>query len=215
MTNLLQSQKRTRQQLIEGYADNDTGAINEKTFRDTVVSVMPEEFQNPSDYWRGPNPREVEEDGWRGWADYSQFVDENVNFGEVLHLTDSCTWRKANMDDSGTIPALGLALNSYSAGCSTATVLREGLIWQTEWSGRISTQDIHAPVYLQSGVGSDGRWSVTSTGSNASNVRTAYILGYVEMPGHPKTSTGASVASDLGLGKWRFQPEWWIRITHM
>jgi len=197
---------RGRSDLLQKFAPNISGDISDQELRDLIVTLMPMEFQNPSDYWAEPDPVMIQHGDWRGWAVYSQRIESDCVFGHALYLTNSGTWALAGTSAHSEARCMGLATNSYSAGNSVAVILRKGIIYATNWSNNMYG-NFHRPVFLLTNAGT---WSITSGGDSIS-----MILGYVEMPAVPRisTDTGVSVitsCSDYGWGKWRFDPQWGI-----
>lgn len=183
--------QRTRAAILTLFADNDTGQISEQDIRDFTVTVMEEEFANPGDFFAKPKPRYLTTDrSYKGNVDRSQIMLSDCSFGTVLALTPSGTWRPADATDSTINPGLGLACASYLAAESQAIILRDGMIYLSNWSGLLSGY-IGRPVYLNSGT----------VGSIAVVKPTAYAqaLGIIEP---------ADIGSTGTLGKWRFDPEW-------
>ncbi len=183
--------QRTRAALIALFADNDTGQISEQDARDLIVTIMEEEFVNPGDFFAQPKPRYLTTDrSYKGNVDRSQIMLSDCSFGTLLALTPSGTWRPADATDSTINPGTGIATASYLAVESQAIILRDGMVYLSNWSGLLSG-NIGRPVYLNSGT----------AGSIAVVAPTAYAqrLGIV-LP--------ADVGSTGTLGKWHFDPDW-------
>lgn len=183
--------QRTRAAILAMFANNDTGQISAQDDRDLIVTIMEEEFANPGDFFAQPMPRYLATDRTiKGWKDRSQIMLSDCSFGTVLCLTPSGTWRPADATDSTLNPGLGVACASYLAAESQAFILREGVIYLSNWSGLLSGHIGH-PVYLHSGT----------AGSIAVTKPTAYDqrLGIIEP---------ADIGSTGTLGKWRFDPDW-------
>jgi hypothetical protein len=184
--------QRTRAALLALFADNVTGQISAQDLRDFTVTVMESEFSNPGDFWKQPSVKAITTDKTgKGWIDYSQIVGSDCSFGNVLYLAASGVWKKANVATSGTTGIVGLALNSYVAGDSTAQILRKGVIYDSSFSAVFSGY-IGKPVYLASGVAG----SITVVKPTNS----VLVIGWVE------PSDGGEVA----IGKYRFDPQWAI-----
>ena len=185
--------QRTRASLLSLLADNVTGQISAQDLRDVLVTVMEEEFMNPGDFWKKPSVKRITTDKTaKGWIDYSQTMGSAVSFGNVLYLTASGNWKKANVATSGLTGVLGLAMDSYASGETTAKVLRKGVIYDSSFSATFSGF-IGKPVYLASGVA--GSVTVTKT------TNSALVVGWIE----------ASDGGEVAIGKYRFEPEWAIR----
>lgn len=185
--------QRTRAALLALLADNVTGQISAQDLRDVLVTIMEEEFSNPGDFWKEPSPKKTTTDKTaRGWIDYSQTVGSDVSFGNILYLHASGVWKKANVATSTTTGLIGLAMDSYTSGDTTAQILRRGIVYDSSFSATFSGY-IGKPVYLASGVAG----SITVTQTTLSEL----VVGWIE----------ASDAGAVALGKYRFDPEWAIR----
>lgn len=182
--------QRSRAALLVLLDANGVGGIDGTDLNDFVETVMPEEFANPGDFFARPKPRYLTTDrSYSGWVDYSQTMLSDCSFGTVLALTPSGTWRPAEATDSTLNPGVGVAGASYLAAESQAIILRNGIIYLSNWSGLLSGCIGH-PVYLNSGTAG----SIAVTKPTA-----AQALGIVEP---------ADIGSTGTLGKWRFDPEW-------
>lgn len=183
--------QRTRAALLTLMADNTTGQISAQDFRDFMVTVMQTEFANPEDFWKQPSPKQISTDKTaRGWIDYSQIVVSTCSFGVPVALTLSGTWINANVNNSAANAVLGVPMDSYVSGTSTAQILRCGLIYDSALSARFS-DFVGRPVFLQSGTAGTVPSVTTTTNSTK-------IIGYVE------------VQSDGGTSNiWRFCPTDW------
>lgn len=82
-----------------------------------------------------------------------------------------------------------MACNSYLAAESQAIILRDGIVFLSNWSGLFSGF-VGRPVYLASGVA--GSIAVVKPTN-------AQVVGFIEP---------ADVGSTTSLGKWRFKPAW-------
>lgn len=191
-------QQRTRAALLALFADNVTGQISAEDLRDFQVTVMEEEFVNAGDFWCQPMPRYVTTDRTgKGWKQYSQIVVSAVSFGNVMFLNSTGQWEPADPTASIETRVLGMAMDSYAAGYSQATVLRKGVIMHTVLSNMLS-DNIGKFVFLDSTT-SDG--SVTTTAVTvAANERR---IGIVEQSGESITYTN----------KIRFDPDWSVSGT--
>jgi hypothetical protein len=183
--------QRTRAAILSLFNDNVTGQISAQDLRDYVVTIMESEFANPGDFWKQPSPKYTTTDkSARGWMEYSQLVDSATSFMNVVFLTPSGSWKLADAADSTKNGVLGLAMDSYTAGVSTAQILRKGIVYASgfsaTWSGYIGSA-----IFLQSGAA--GSVSITSTTNSQK------IVGWLE------ASDDGGVAS----GKWRFDPVEW------
>lgn len=181
---------RTKAALKALYADNVTGQISPQDARDFMETVMPDEFVNPGDSWAKPQAKYSTTDKTaRGYIQYSQYMESAVSWMNVL-VRDASTgyWMLADVADS-TLNAgqLGLAMDSYAAGYSTAEVLIQGLVYDSTFS-TVFSRKIGMPVYLDSGV--PGSISVGETGNSVK------IIGYVAC-----SDDGGSA-----IGKWYFNP---------
>ena len=185
--------QRTRAQILALMADNVTGQISAQDFRDFIVTIMETEFAYAGDFWKQPGTRETTTDATcRGWKDYSQVMNSACSFGNILKMDSNGGWVRANVADSDLTGILGLAADSYASNASNATILREGMVYYSLWSGLFSGF-IGRPVYLDSGVPGS-----VSTGITANS---ALVVGWVE------ASDDGGVAS----GKWRFRPDWSVK----
>lgn len=185
--------QRTRAQILSLFADNVTGNISPQDLRDFVVTVMEDEFSNAGDFWKQPSVMDTTTDKTaRGWIDYSQTVGSDVSFGNILYLTTSGEWKKANVATSTTTGIIGLACDSYTSDATTAQILRKGVLYDSSFSATFSGY-IGSKVYLASGVAG----SITITSTTLSEL----IVGWIE----------ASDDGGVAIGKYRFEPEWAIR----
>ena len=177
--------QRTRAAILALFADNVTGQISPQDLRDFVVTLMEIEFVNPGDFWKKPSPAGVTTDkSGKGWIDYSQAIDSTCSFGWLMKLTPSGTWRPALLGSVGTTGLLGVALDSYVSGVSTAQILRRGLVKNSAWSALTIGQ----PAFLHS----------TSLGIFTQTVTAAsrQVIGVAE-----------------GTDMLRFDPEWAVRTS--
>jgi hypothetical protein len=185
--------QRTRAQILSLFADNVTAQISPQDLRDFVVTVMESEFSNPGDFWKKPSVKTLTTDKTaKGWIDYSQVIASDVSFMNMLFLTPSGEWKRADVADSTKTGIIGLAMNSYGSGTTTAQVLRRGVVYDSSFSGVFSGK-IGRPVYLDSGVPGS-----ISAGITANSV---LIVGWIE----------ASDDGGVAIGKWRFEPEWAVK----
>jgi hypothetical protein len=172
-------------------ADNVTGNISAQDLRDLLVTIMEEEFMNPGDFWARPSPQLITTDKTaKGWKMYSQIVDSDCSFMNVMHLTASGTWERADVADSTTTGILALAMDSYTSDDSTAVMLRQGLVYDSSFSATFSGF-IGSAVFL--GSGTPGSIAVVST------TNSQIVIGYVEH----------SDDGGVAIGKWRFEPPTW------
>jgi hypothetical protein len=182
--------QRSRSQLIALLADNVTGQISEQDVRDLLVTLMEVEFANPGDFWAQPRPINTTTDkSARGWMIYSQTVSEACSFMNVLALGPSGAWLLGDAALSARSRELAMAMDSYVAGYSQATLLKRGVVYHSAfsatWSGNIGKF-----LYLMSGV--QGSISYTIT---ANSVR---VVGLIL----PASDMSTVVAS----GKFFFDP---------
>lgn len=185
--------RRTRAELLALFADNVTGQISARDLRDFTVTIMELEFSNPGDFWKQPSTIDTPTDGTvRGWQDYSQVMNSGCSFANILVLDSNGGWVRADVADSGLTGIFGLAADSYASNASDAVILREGMVYNSVWSGLFSGY-IGRPIYLDSGVPGSVSIGITIN-SNA-------VVGWVE------ASDDAGVAS----GKFRFTPEWGVK----
>jgi len=184
--------QRTRAQLIALFADNVTGQISEQDLRDFLVTLMETEFSNPGDFWAQPRPVGTTTDkSARGWLIYSQTVSEACSFMNVLALGPSGTWLLGDASLSARSKELAMAMDSYVAGYSQATLLKKGIVYHSAfsatWSGNIGKY-----LYLMS-TAAQGSVSYTIT---ANSVRTVGVI-------LPASDMSDVVAS----GKFLFDPD--------
>ena len=183
--------QRTRAQLITLFADNVTGNISAQDLRDFLVTIMEEEFMNAGDFWAGPSPIYITTDKTaKGWKMYSQIVGSDCSFMNVMHLTASGTWERADVADSTTTGVLALAMDSYTSDDSTTVMLRNGVVYDSSFSTTFSGF-IGSAVFLASGA--PGSIAVVST------TNSQIVIGYVEH----------SDDGGVAIGKWRFEPPTW------
>ncbi len=185
--------RRTRTEVLALFADNVTGQLSAQDLRDWVVTMMEAEFGYPGDFWKQPSTRDTPTDQTaRGWQDYSQVLNSACSFANVMVLDSDGGWVRADVADSGLTGIFGLATDSYASNASDAVILREGMVYNSTWSGLFSGY-IGRPIYLDSGV--PGSVSIGMTDNSVA------IIGWVE------ASDDAGVAS----GKFRFSPEWGVK----
>jgi len=183
--------QRTRAQILALAADNVTGNISPQDLRDIIVTIMESEFANPGDFWAQPSAMKITTDKTaKGWIQYSQTVGSDCSFMNVMHLTASGTWERADAADSATTGVLALAMNSYTSDDATAEMLMKGVIYDSSFSATFSGF-IGSAIFLASGLA--GSIAVVST--TASQI----VLGYVEH----------SDDGGVAIGKWRFEPPVW------
>lgn len=187
--------QRTRAAILALFADNVTGQISAQDLRDFVVTCMESEFANPGDFWAMPQAKFITTDKTaKGWIMYSQYMGSDVSFMNVLFLEKSTGyWMRANVSASAETGILGMAMDSYASGVSTAQVLMEGIVYNstfcTTWSRMIGR-----PIYLQSGA--PGSISVTTT------TNSVLVVGWIM----PSDNHGGSA-----IGKFYFKPEWAVK----
>lgn len=185
--------QRTRAQILAIFADNVTGQINAQDNRDFIVTVMESEFLNPGDFWKQPSAKHTTTDAdARGWIDYSQTVGSDCSAFNVLYLTASGEWMRADVADSSKTALLGMALDSYTSDTATAQILRDGVVYYSAWSALFS-DNVGRPIYLDSGVPGS-----ISMGSTDNSVK---IIGVVE----------ASDTLGTAIGKMRFKADWSVK----
>lgn len=183
--------QRTRAQLLTLFADNVTGNISAQDLRDFLVTIMEEEFMNAGDFWAGPSPVHITTDKTaKGWKMYSQIVGSDCSFMNVMHLTASGTWERADVADSTTTGVLALAMDSYTSDDSTTVMLRHGIVYDSSFSATFSGF-VGSAVFLASGA--PGSIVVVST------TNSQIVIGYVEH----------SDDGGVAIGKWRFEPPTW------
>lgn len=186
--------QRTRAQILALFADNVTGQISAQDLRDWVITMMESEFANPGDFWSKPQAKYTSTDkDARGYVMYSQYVGSDVSFMNVLYMDNSTGyWQRADVAVSAKTGFLGLAMDSYLSGVSTAEVLIEGCVYNSGFSTTFSRL-IGRPIYLASGAPG----SITTTAPTST-----LILGFPV----PSDNHGGSA-----IGKWYFKPEWAIK----
>ena len=184
--------QRTRAQILALFADNVTGQVSAQDLRDFVVTLMEEEFLSPGDFFKKPEPRYTTTDKFaRGWVQHSQMVSEACSFMNILVLGPSNTWLLADAALSARTGVLAMAMDSYTAGTSTAEILREGVVYHSAFSA-IWSGNIGRPIYLQSGVQGSVSYTITTN--------SVLAVGYIEGNSDASTITAS--------GKWRFAPSW-------
>lgn len=189
----MEDTQRTRAEILALFADNVTGQISAQDLRDFAVTVMEQEFSQPGDFFKKPEPIYTTTDQYgRGWIMHSQMISEACSFMNVMVLGPSGTWLLADVALSARTGVLAVALNSYAAGDSDAELLREGVIYHSAFSA-IWSGNLGRPLYLQSGVQGSVSYTVTTN--------SVLEVGYIE----PNSDMSDVVAS----GKWRFKPDTW------
>ena len=178
--------QRTRAAILTLFADNVTGQISAQDLRDFVVTIMESEFAYAGDFWNKPLAANLTAEGTRGWHIYSQAMDSAISFGEVVYMTVSGTWKRADCADSDECVLLALAASDITSGDS-GILLREGLVFKSAYSGLFSGYT-GRPVYLDSGVNG-------SIAGPASAPTSAKIIGVIE---------------DDDSAIYRFDPDWSI-----
>jgi hypothetical protein len=185
--------QRTRSAILTLFADNVTGQISAQDLRDFVVTMMESEFANPGDFWKHPSPVYTTTDqSARGWIDYSQTVGSDCSFMNMLYLNTSGIWMRADVADSTKTGIIGMAVDDYTSDASTCQILRQGMVYNSAFSGVFSGY-IGRPIYLDSGV--PGSISVGETAGSQ------LVVGFV----------AAQSAGDSNIGKFYFYPEWAVR----
>ncbi|OGC76294.1 hypothetical protein A2619_05765 [candidate division WWE3 bacterium RIFOXYD1_FULL_39_9] len=174
--------QRTRAAILALFADNVTGQISAQDLRDFVVTLMNSEFAYEGDFRSQPATAQLTAEGGRGWKIYSQVVDSNISFGNILYMTISGTWKNADVISNPKNCLLAAAMSNITSGDS-GILLRRGLIFKSAYSG-IFSGFLGQPVYLASVAG--GSISVTITTS-------VKIIGVVENEAN---------------GIYRFEPDW-------
>ena len=186
--------QRTRAAILTLFADNVTGQISPQDLRDFVVTVMNSEFAYTSDFWKGPDPRQLTADRtYRGWVDYSQEIGSTCSYGNLMQMNGSGEWHFASFNgDSLQVAALGVAMESYTQGTSVGVILRKGLYFHSlmsnAWTGSIGK-----PFVLLSGTAG----SMTRTLDQSETVTLGYPVAM--------NSGGASATSIF-----EFNPGWGI-----
>ncbi len=185
---------RTKAQIEALFADNNTGQISAQDLRDFKETIMGSEFLYVGDFWKEPSVRYTTTDKTcRGWKDYSQVAGEALSFGNIVYLTTSGEWKKADVALSTKTGLIGLACDSYVSDATTCEILRKGVVYDSSFSAVFVSNYIGQPVYLASGVAG----SITITVTTQSQL----IVGWIE----------GSTALEMAIGKYRFDPEWAIR----
>lgn len=185
--------QRTKAALLALYADNVTGQISAQDLRDGFVTIMEAEFENPGDFFKAPEAKNITTDKTvRGHVQYSQTMhsDYSASFGMPLayNATSGC-WIPADLSRSAANPVRGIAADSYASGATNMQVLRKGIIYDSGLS-RLSGY-VGKPIFLQSAATvNSGSIDVTPGTSDS----TIGILGFVE---------GSTVTTD-SVYKWRF-----------
>ncbi len=192
--------QRTRAALLALYADNVTGQISPQDLRDGFVTLMNTDFAYEGDFWKQPDPYFLTKTDktWKGWADYSQVIDNvsAISAYHVLALQLSGGWAPADAAVSARCRmALGLAVSDYAAGASDAIILRRGIYYAVSFS--LYSLSLGKPVYLASGAGSNGSWTMAAPTSTR-------IIGWFEAQSHLSLGDGTSVTIPV----LRFEPEW-------
>ena len=189
--------QKTRAQILSLMADNVTGNISAQDLRDFVVTIMEEEFANPGDFWAKPQAKFTTTDkSARGGKMYSQYIGSDCSWMNVMYLDASTGyWMRADVADSSKNGFLGLAMDSYTSDYSTATILVEGMVYDSSFS-TVFSELIGRPIYLDSGV--PGSISVGETGNSV------LIIGWIL----PSDNHGGSA-----IGKWYFsgQGAWSVK----
>ena len=185
---------RTRAAILALLADNVTGQISAQDLRDAIVTILPEERAYEADFFNRPQVQFITTDKTvRGALIYSQTVDVDVSFGNVLYQRPSGTWSLANVAESAKNGRLAIPINSYASGYSQCTLLLFGIVYNSYHSSLFSSL-AGRPVYLGS-TGSEGSIAVVKTANSAK------VIGFV------LTSDTSTV---VGIGKWAFDPSWEI-----
>ena len=187
--------QRTRTQLLAIMADNVTGQISAQDLRDFLVTIMESEFANAGDFWARPQAKYITTDKTaKGWIEYSQYIGENCSWMNALYLDQSTGyWYKADVANSLKTGTIALAMDSYTAGVSTAQVLREGIVYDSSFSATFS--------------GNIGRVLYLASGTAGSNTLTPTTLSEPIKLGAIATSD----TWDSAIGKWYFKPDWAVR----
>jgi hypothetical protein len=197
--------QRTRAQILALMADNVTGQISAQDVRDFIVTVMEEEFANPGDFWAKPDAKLTNTDkSARGWKLYSQFVGSNVVWREVLYQDQSTgVWYRADAADSTKQGLLGMAMDTYGANTSQATILLDGMVYDTSLSA-VFSRKIGRPVYLDSGTPG----SLTASAPALSAWSEVVILGAVMY-----STTFSITSADCKTANFYFRPQWAVKGT--
>jgi hypothetical protein len=181
--------QRTKAAILSLMSDNVTGQISAQDLRDMIVTIMESEFANPGDFWARPQAKYITTDKTaKGAKMYSQYIASAVSWMNVLYQDNSTgQWMLADLAASAkNIGRLALAMDSYAAGYSTATVLLEGIVYDSTFSA-VFSRKIGRPVYLDSGVPGS-----ISVGLTTLSVR---VLGFV---------ANSDNSNDSAIGKWYF-----------
>jgi len=179
--------QRSRAQLLALFADNVTGQISAQDLRDFLVTLMESEFAQAGDFWAKPQAKFITTDKTgKGWKMHSQYIGSACSFMNVMYMDKSTgQWMLANVSASAQTGMLGIAMDSYAAGYSTADILMEGVLYDSSFSTTFSRL-IGRPIYLASGAPG----SITTT----TTTNSVLVVGYV-MP----SDDGGSA-----IGKWYF-----------
>ena len=186
---------RTRAALLTLLADNVTGAITAQNIRDWLVTNMPAEFVNPTDFWNEPLPVNMTTDKTcRGNIWYSQTAGSILSAGVIVYkAAGSNVWSVANLAASTTTGILGMVVDSCAAGATSLMVMVEGLWYDSAMS--IYSANIGRPFYLCSTT-SPGQFSMTRPIGAAGSTISFIVLGYY-----------------LSTYCFRFQPGCWSIIS--
>lgn len=190
--------QRTRAANLALAADNTTGQYSMQDMRDFMVTVMESEFANAGDFWAKPQAKYITTDKTaKGAKMYSQYMGSAVSFMNVLYQENSTGyWMRADVADSLTTGGvLVLAMDSYASDFSTATVLQEGIVYDSSFS-TIFSELLGQFIYLDSGV--PGSISIGLTDNSH------LVIGYI---------TNSDDAGGSAIGKWYFTGGWGIRSS--
>jgi hypothetical protein len=187
--------QRTRAQILALFVDNVTGQISAQDLRDFVVTVMESEFANPGDFWSRPQAKyNITNETAKGWIEYSQYIGEACSWMNAMYMDQSTgRWYLANVANSLKTGLIGLAMNSYAAGVSTANILKEGIVYDASFSATFSG-NFGRPIYLASGFPGSITLVITTS---------VLVLG-----GIAQSDNFSGISA---IGKWYFKPEWAVR----
>lgn len=183
--------QRSRAQILVLLADNSTGNISPQDLRDTIVTIMEEEFTNAGDFWSQPQARYTTTDkSARGWKLYSQYMQSACSFANIVRQDQSGGgWGLYDAVEFSDC-VLGMPMDSYAAAESQAIILLRGCVYQSAWSTTFSRL-IGKAIYAASGASG----SITMTPTS-----------YMRVVGWVMPSTHSHLAS--ASGKLFFDPHW-------
>ena len=184
--------QRTKAQLLALFADNVTGQITAQNLRDFLVTIMDLEVLYPGDFFQKPQAKfTLTDKTGRGQMMYSQVLGSDCSFGNVMCMDRSTGyWVRANCAVSTLNGFLALAMDSYTSNTSTATMMVEGVMYDSSFS-TVFSRLIGRPIYLASGV--PGSITITAPTS-------AIVIG---------TILQSDAFGNSAIGKYYFRCESW------